>query len=296
MKPNIDNIHQYLTWLFNSILAYLPQLMIALIILVIGWFASKLIRRTVKKLFNKTKLDQAVSLLLTQIIYVSLIIFSILMAISELGISTTPISSAIIGIMVGIGMSLKSSLNLVTSGIIVASSRPFKIGEYVDIGGTSGTIENMNFVYCTLRTSDGREIKMPNSLITSRVITNFSNNEFRRNDFLVGISYDSNLREAKDILQTIIDESDLIIKSEDQAPIIKVNELQESAVSLLVRYWTKRSDFREANWQLVEKTKLLFDQYGIEIPFPQRKIHFSSINDIKLNQNIKKNEAELVCS
>ena len=276
MTPDIDSFNQYLLWLLNSLLTHIPQIIIALVILFAGWFAAKIIRRLVKRLFDRTKLDEAVILLLTQIIYVSFIVFTVLIAITELGISTTPISSAIVGIMVGVGMSLRNSLNLVTSGIIVATSRPFKIGEYVDIGGTAGTIESMTFIYCTMRTTDGREIKIPNSVITSRVITNFTNNEFRRNDFIVGISYDSDLQQAKTILETIINELDLIIKSESQMPIIKVNELADSSVNLLVRYWTKRTDFLEANWQLTEKAKLSFDQNNIEIPFPQRKLHFSS--------------------
>ncbi len=275
MQFNLSSANQYVLWLKDLFLTYLPQLVIAIVVLVVGWFIAKFIKRTVRRILYRTKLDKAVSLFLTQIVYIALIVFVILIAINQLGISTTPITGAIVGMMVGIGMSLKSSVTMITSGVILVSSRPFKIGEFVDIGGTMGTVEDINFIYCTLRTTDGREVKMPNAVITSRIITNYSNNEFRRNDFVIGIGYDSDLKKAKEILQKLVNEDERILKTEEKPFLIKVDTLGDSSVDILVRYWTKRADFLETKWHITEQSKLLFDQNDIEIPFPQRQVHFS---------------------
>ncbi|WP_440616296.1 mechanosensitive ion channel family protein [Cysteiniphilum sp. 6C5] len=276
MEFYTQNINQYFQWIITLILEHLPSIVLALIILIIGLIVARIIRSTTQKLLFKTKLDKAVTMFLMQILHIFLVIFVILIALSEMGISTTPVTAAITALIVGIGMSLRTSANIIVSGIMIVSTRPFKIGEFVDMGGTSGTVEEINFVFCTLRTSDGRQVKVPNSLVTSRIITNFSNNEFRRNDFIIGIGYNSDLQQAKSLLQTLVNNNENIIKEEGKAPIIRVDELADSSVNLLVRYWTKRADFLETKWALTEQTKLCFDEHHIEIPFPQRAMHIEN--------------------
>ncbi len=276
MELHTQNINQYFQWVISLILEHLPSVILALIIFVVGLILAKVIRSTTQKLLFKTKLDKAVTMFLMQVLYIFLVIFVILIALSEMGISTTPLTAAITALIVGIGMSLKTSANIIVSGIMIVSTRPFKIGEFVDMGGTSGTVEEINFVFCTLRTSDGRQVKVPNSLVTSRIITNFSNNEFRRNDFIIGIGYSSDLQQAKSLLQELVNNNENIIKEEGKAPIIRVDELADCSVNLLIRYWTKRADFLETKWKLTEETKLCFDEHNIEIPFPQRSLHIEN--------------------
>ncbi|WP_192482917.1 MULTISPECIES: mechanosensitive ion channel family protein [Cysteiniphilum] len=276
MELHTQNINQYFQWVISLILEHLPSVILAIIIFVVGLILAKVIRSTTQKLLFKTKLDKAVTMFLMQVLYIFLVIFVILIALSEMGISTTPLTAAITALIVGIGMSLKTSANIIVSGIMIVSTRPFKIGEFVDMGGTSGTVEEINFVFCTLRTSDGRQVKVPNSLVTSRIITNFSNNEFRRNDFIIGIGYSSDLQQAKSLLQELVNNNENIIKEEGKAPIIRVDELADCSVNLLIRYWTKRADFLETKWKLTEETKLCFDEHNIEIPFPQRSLHIEN--------------------
>ncbi|WP_395946779.1 mechanosensitive ion channel family protein [Caedibacter taeniospiralis] len=280
MELHIQNLNQYLQWIISLILEHLPNVVLAIIIFIAGLIIAKIVKNSTQKLLLKTKLDKAVTMFLMQILHIFLIIFVILIAISELGISTTPLTAAITALIVGIGMSLRNSANIVVSGIMIVSTRPFKIGEFVDLGGVTGTVESISFVFCTLRTTDGLEVKVPNSLVTSRIITNFSNNEFRRNDFIVGISYDSDLKMAKALLQSLVASHDKIIKDDSKAAIVRVDVLADSSVNLLVRYWTKRADFFETKWALTEQVKLCFDENNIEIPFPQRTL------------NIKANQAE----
>ncbi|WP_116963161.1 mechanosensitive ion channel family protein [Fastidiosibacter lacustris] len=276
MEMSIQNFNQYFQWLLNLILEYLPQIVIAIIILVVGLIAAKIIKNNTQKVLFKTRLDKAVTMFLMQIMHVFLVIFVILIALNTLGISTTPFTAGIAAVLVGIGMSLRTSANIVVSGIMIVSTRPFKIGEFVDLGGTSGTVESISFVFCTLRTTDGREIKVPNSLVTSRIITNFSNNEFRRNDFIIGIGYSSDLLLAKKLLQQLVDQNEKIIKIDDKQPIVRVDALGDNSVNLIVRYWTNRADYFETKWHLNESVKLCFDENNIEIPFPQRTVHIAN--------------------
>lgn len=276
MELHTQNLNQYFQWIVSLILEHLPSIVLALIILVAGLVAAKIVRSSTQRLLLKTKLDKAVTMFLMQILHIFLVIFVMLIALSEMGISTTPLTAAITALLLGIGMSLRPSASIVVSGIMIVSTRPFKIGEFVDMGGTTGTVEAINFVFCTLRTTDGREVKVPNNLVTSRIITNFSNNEFRRNDFIIGIGYSSDLKKAKFLLQELITNNEKIIQTDDKAPIVRVDTLADSSVNLLVRYWTKRADFQETKWAITEQTKLCFDDNDIEIPFPQRSVHIES--------------------
>lgn len=273
MTTNFENAKEYSIWIFSQVLHFLPQLVIAIVILLAGWVLAKIIRNAVEKLLLKTKLEKAVLQFVVHLLHVFLVVVIVIMAIAELGIPTTPLTGSLVAVLIGISMSLKSSLGIVASGIMLISTRAFKVGEFVDIGGTAGTVEDINLIFCTVRTSDGREVKVPNSLVTTKVITNFSNNQYRRNDFTVGIGYNSSIDTAKSLLQELIDKDARILKIDGKLPIIRVDSLGESSVNILVRYWTIRTDFTEARWSLIENTKKTFDQNNISIPFPQRTIH-----------------------
>ena len=172
MEFHIQNIEQYLKWVISLILEHLPSIILAIIIFIFGLIIIKIIKNSTQNLLFKTKLDKTVTMLLMQILHIFLMMFVILIALSEIGISTTPITASITALLVGIGMSLRTSTNIIVSGIMIASTRPFKIGDFISLGEATGTVESINFVFCTLHTTDGQEIKIPNSLVTSCIITN----------------------------------------------------------------------------------------------------------------------------
>lgn len=271
MEFHIQNIEQYLKWVISLILEHLPSIILAIIIFIFGLIIIKIIKNSTQNLLFKTKLDKTVTMLLMQILHIFLMMFVILIALSEIGISTTPITASITALLVGIGMSLRTSTNIIVSGIMIASTRPFKIGDFISLGEATGTVESINFVFCTLHTTDGQEIKIPNSLVTSCIITNFSNSKFRRNDFIIGIVYDSNLKAAKNILEKIIESNEQIIKDDTKMPIIRIDSFADNSINFIIRYWTKSSDFLETKWLLAEKIKLSFDEKNIQLAFPQKK-------------------------
>ncbi len=256
------------------VILHAPSVIIGVLIFGIGWILAAFARNTIIKVSKKTHRGETAAIFLSHVAYVGIMIVVVLTALSQAGIPITPISSMLAGILVGISMSLKSSVGNLSSGIVIALFKPFKIGEFVDMGSdTMGTVESIELFFSKLRTTDGREITVPNNLVMSKPITNFSNNEFRRNDFIIGIGYKDNLQQAKDILQSLVDQDGRILKIEGKLPMIRTNELGANTVNILVRYWTIRADFIETKWSMTEKTKLALDEANINIPYPQRDVH-----------------------
>ena len=255
----MQSLAQYPEWLYLLILTHLPNVALTGLMVLAGMIASKIIKKHTQKLLLKTKLDKAIVLIFSQIGHVLLLVLIFLMALNTLGISTTPITGALVGILIGIGMSLRSSFNTIASGIMLIATRPFKPGEFVDIGGTSGTAESISFIFCTLQTSDGKMVKIPNSMVTSKVITNFTSNPFHRNDIMINITSDSDLLRTKSLLQKLINNEARVLTTIEKQPIVRVNKLTDNTVEILIRYWTKRSDALEIKWRLNEEIKLALD-------------------------------------
>ena len=261
---------------------HVPSILIGIAIFLIGWIVASIIKKSILRVGRKSPSSETAAIFLAHLSYVGIMIVIVLTSLSQMGIPITPISSMLAGILVGISMSLKSSVGNLSSGIVIAMFKPFKVGEFITVGtgssAVSGTVEGIQLFFSKLRTSDGREVSIPNNLFMSREIGNFTNNEYRRNDFIVGIGYNNDLQQAKDILQNIIDSDERILKDVDgKQAIIRTNELGADSVNLLVRYWTKRSDFTEATWTLTEYTKLAFDEAGINIPYQQRDVHIHQV-------------------
>jgi small conductance mechanosensitive channel len=263
---------------------HLPSIIIGIAIFLIGWMIAKVIRKSIIRFGKRSSSSETAAIFLAHLSYVGIMIVIVLTSLSQIGIPITPISFMLAGILVGISMSLKSSVGNLSSGIVIAMFKPFKVGEFITIGtgssSISGTVEGIQLFFSQLRTSDGREISVPNNLIMSRETSNFSNNEYRRNDFIVGIGYHNDLQQAKGILQDLIDSDKRILTNIDgKQAVIRTNELGADSVNILVRYWTKRGDFTETNWVLIEETKLSFDKAGINIPYQQRDVHIHQVSN-----------------
>ena len=149
--------------------------------------------------------------------------------------------------------------------------RPFKVGDFVEAGGTNGSVESVQIFSTILKTPDNKKVIVPNSKITGDSITNFSSMDQRRIDLVFGIGYDDDLKKAKATLEKILSEDDRIL--EDPGPTVAVLELADSSINFVVRPWVKTSDYWAVYFSITENVKLTFDREGISIPFPQRDIH-----------------------
>lgn len=247
------------------------NILFALIILIVGVLVSKWVVSLVGKALGKSRLDSMLIGFLKNILRWVLLLFVFVAALDQLGVDTTSFIAVLGAAGLAVGLALKDSLQNFSSGVMLIIFRPFKAGDYVEAGGTAGVVEEVRIFSTQMRTPDNRAVIVPNGEIYSGVITNVTAKPERRIDLVVGIGYDDDLREAKRILESIVTADERVL--EDPAPLVAVSELGASSVDLLVRPWTKTSDYFATKCDLTEKIKLALDEAGISIPFPQMDIH-----------------------
>ncbi len=265
---DIEKIIDTITLLVTE---YSVKFIMAILILIIGkWLAGK-VSKMVAKLLEKNKIDVTLIKFFDNIIYYTLMIVIIIAAAGQLGINTTSFLTIVGAAGLAIGLALKDSLSNFASGVMLIMFRPFKVGDVVDIAGTFGKVANIALFNTTMNTPDNKRVIVPNSSITSSVITNITANDTRRVDLVIGIGYDDDIKKAKQILTTIIQEEKRAL--EDPKPTIAVLELADSSVNFAVRPWVKTDDYWDVYFDLTEKIKIILDQEGISIPYPQRDVH-----------------------
>lgn len=250
---------------------YGPSLVAAILILVVGLWAAKLVRRLAIKIMDKRQIDPLISSFVATVLNVLLVLFVIIASISKLGVQTASLIAVLGAAGLAVGLALQGSLSNLASGVIIISLRPFKVGDYVEAGSNAGMIENIQLFYTKLRTPDNKEIMVPNSTITSSAIVNYNARSERRCDMVIGVAYDADLDKTRRVIQELLNEDDRVL--EDPAPVIVVGELADSSVNLWVRPWVKTEDLWGFKWDFTETLKKRFDQENIVIPFPQRDIH-----------------------
>lgn len=253
------------------LLGYLLQIVAAIVIFYIGRFVAKGVRRFLDKSLLSRGVDKAVVSFVTSIVYVVILIATALMALSQIGVQTTSFIAILGAAGLAIGLALQGALANFASGILIILFRPFKSGDFIDAGGITGTVDKIEIFQTIMKTPDNKLVIVPNAQVTGSAITNYSAEPIRRVDLLIGISYDADLRKAKQILTDIIKQDARVLA--DPAPVIAVAALADSSVNIHVRPWVNSADYWGVYWDTLEKVKLTFDEQGIGIPFPQMGVH-----------------------
>jgi len=243
----------------------------AILIYVIGRWVAKLVVRNVVKLMKKSNVDESLSKFAGNIINTVLTIFILIASIEQLGVDTTSIMAIFAAAGLAVGLALKDSLSNFSAGVMLIIFKPFKLGDFVNAGGSSGVIEEIQIFNTIMRTGDNQEIIIPNSHIYGGSITNVSARDTRRIDLVIGIGYDDNIGTAKSLIEDIISNNTLILA--EPAPTIMVLELGESSIDIAVRPWVKTGDYWGVRAELLQTIKETFDEKGISIPYPQRDVH-----------------------
>ena len=243
----------------------------ALVIFIIGRLVAKLLRGAFTSVMLRAKVDETLAKFLANILFALLITFVILMALNRLGVDTTSVTAVIAAAGLAVGFALQGSLSNFASGVMLILYRPFKAGDFVEVGGTSGVVEEIMIFHTMLRTHANIQIIVPNSSITSATITNYSAKDTRRIDLVFGCGYGDDLRAVRQFLEETIAADERILA--DPEPTIAVDELGDSSVNFVVRPWVKSSDYGKVRWDLIEKVKLGFDERGFTIPYPTQDIH-----------------------
>lgn len=243
----------------------------AVVILVVGRLMRAFFGRLVERVMEKSGADPILTGFVRNLTRISILVFTVIASLGTLGVETTSMIAVIGAAGLAVGFALQSSLSNIASGIMLVVFKPFKVGNYIKAGGTSGVVEQIRIFSTILKTFDNCKVVVPNSRITSDNIINYSAKETRRIDLEFGVSYKDDLKLTRRVLERIIKEEARILK--EPAPSIGILELGESAVKFFVRPWVKASDYGAVKCDLLEKVKLTFDDEGISIPFPQRDIH-----------------------
>jgi small conductance mechanosensitive channel len=257
----------------SLMIQYVIDFAIAIAIFVIGKWVAKLVSKLVVKLLDHKNIDKAVTSFVGSIVFSLLLFVSIIAAVSHLGFDTTSLVAIIGAAGLAIGLALQGSLSNFASGVLLIVLKPFKSGDFVEVAGTAGVVEEIHIFSTQLRSGDNKTVIIPNSAITGGIITNYSTKPTRRIDLVIGVSYDADLAKTKEILSKIANEHPLVLK--DQAVTIGVSELADSSVNLVLRPWVKSADYWGVHFDLLETIKVELDEAGIEIPYPQMGLHMN---------------------
>ena len=253
---------------------YAIKILAALLIFFIGKWMARMVTTLLTKLLDKKKIDVTLIQFLDSILYYTLLIVVLIAAAGQLGINTTSFLTIVGAAGLAIGLALKDSLSNFASGFMLIIFHPFRVGDFVKAGGASGTVKSIDMFNTTIHTPDNQKVIVPNSKITTDVITNVTANDTRRVDLVIGIGYDDDILKAKSVLKGIIKEEKRIL--ENPATTIAVSELADSSVNFVVRPWVKTTDYWGVYFDLTEKVKITFDKEGISIPYPQQDVHLFS--------------------
>jgi small conductance mechanosensitive channel len=261
----------YLVMLQNYVTEYGVKILGAVAILIIGLWIAKLITKIFHKTLLKKDVDPTLVKFFTALVRVALIVFVVIAAIGQAGIETASFVAVIGAAGLAIGFALQGSLSNFASGVMLIIFRPIKVGDFIEGGGISGSVQEIGIFITTLTSPDNKVIFVPNSKMTSNNIINYSMNTTRRVDLTFGIGYGDDIDKAKRVITDVIDANSKILK--DPAPNVQLHELADSSVNFIVRPWVKTENYWSVYWELTETIKKKFDEQNIEIPFPQRDVH-----------------------
>lgn len=261
----------YWETLLSQFIAFLPKLIFAVVIFIIGIVLAKIIMKIVDKALKKSRIDTTIHSFLKSTIKISMYVIVSIIALSSAGVEMTSIIAIVGAAGLAISLALQNSLSNVAGGFIILFSKPFKKGDYIESNGLSGTVEEISIISTKLLTLDNKVIHIPNGSLSGAVITNYTEEQLRRLDMVFSISYDDDFNQAKEIISRVINNNPLAIKSPE--PFIRMGEHAASSINVITRVWVKSEDYWNLNFDLLEQVKAEFDKNNITIPYNQLQVH-----------------------
>ncbi|HFI3122146.1 TPA: small-conductance mechanosensitive channel MscS [Escherichia coli] len=276
----VDSINGAGSWLVANqalLLSYAVNIVAALAIIIVGLIIARMISNAVNRLMISRKIDATVADFLSALVRYGIIAFTLIAALGRVGVQTASVIAVLGAAGLAVGLALQGSLSNLAAGVLLVMFRPFRAGEYVDLGGVAGTVLSVQIFSTTMRTADGKIIVIPNGKIIAGNIINFSREPARRNEFIIGVAYDSDIDQVKQILTDIIQSEDRILK--DREMTVRLNELGASSINFVVRVWSNSGDLQNVYWDVLERIKREFDAAGISFPYPQMDVNFKRVKE-----------------
>ena len=268
---NTNQVQNYGQKAIDLVIEYAPDLIVAIIVLVVGLFIIKLIVKATNKAMERSEVDISLRKFLNRLFGMLLRVLLLISVASMVGIATTSFVAILGAAGLAVGLALQGGLANFAGGVIILIFKPFKVGDFIDAQGHMGTVSEITIFTTILKTPDNKTVIIPNGALSNGSMVNFSTEPRRRVDMDFGIGYNDDIKKAKDVLKAMVDSDTRVLK--DPAPQIVVGELADSSVNFKVRAWCEASDYWGIYFDMQEKVKQNFDKEGISIPFPQRDVH-----------------------
>lgn len=247
------------------------SILLAAIVAVIGYYIVRFINNMVARILERRNVEPTVQTFLKSFVNITLLILLILTVVSTLGVNTTSLAALLASAGLAVGMALSGNLQNLAGGIILLLFKPYKVGDYIEAQGVSGTVKAIQIFHTILTTPDNKELFIPNGALSSGNITNYSKNDLRRVDMVVSVEYGTDTEKVKQVTRELLRSDSRILK--DPAPFVAVNELGDNGVFFSIRVWVNGSDYWNVFFDTNERIYNEFNKQGIGFPFPQIQIH-----------------------
>jgi small conductance mechanosensitive channel len=247
------------------------NLLAAILIFVIGRWLSKLISVIIAQVMTKAKVERLLVTFVQHMSYFALLAFVIIAALDRVGIKLTAAIAVLGAAALAIAFALQGSLSNFAAGILMVIFKPFKVGDFVEVSGVQGTVQEIQVLTTVINSLDNVRIIIPNAQVTSGTIRNFTANDTRRIDLTIGVSYDDDLKKAKQVIENVLVADKRILKN--PAPTVAVYELGDSSVDFAVRPWVKPTDYWDVYFDITEKLKIAIESNGLTMPFTQYDVN-----------------------
>ena len=247
------------------------RLIAAIAIFFIGRIVVHFVTKGIRKVMESQEVDKILQSFVSNLVYWALMIFVVVAAINQVGVQTSSLIAIVGAAGLAIGLAMQGSLANFAAVVLIVMFRPYRVGDFVEAAGIAGSVLQVGILTTVLKTGDNKQIIVPNAQIMGSIITNYSANDTRRVDLVIGVGYDDDIDKARDTLQALVDADDRILK--DPSCLIAVSELADSSVNFVVRPWVKSVDYSAVNFALTEAIKKRFDKEGISFPYPQQDVH-----------------------
>jgi len=272
----------------SKLIDYLPTLIGAIVLLVVGLWVIKLIVKYLKRLFEKKDYDPTLEKFTVNAASWGLKIILFVLFITQLGVESASLIAAIGAAGLAIGLALQGSLANLAGGVLIIVLKPFKVGDWIEAQGVSGSVVEISLFYTKIDTFGNQRVVIPNGELSNNNITNYSFNKTRKENLSFGISYDDDIKKAKEVLTNMVMEQENILK--DPAPQIIVHSLGDNSVNFSVRYFAELPVFWDLHWYMIEEGKIRLEEAGMTIPYPQRDVYL--YDQTKMKGTVREKEKQ----
>ncbi len=263
--------------LVNLLTAWGLKVIGAIVVLMIGRVIAGWARKLVRRMLEGVKVDPTLVPFLASVAYYLVMAMVVIASLSMAGIPTTSLVAVFGATGLAVALAMQGTLSNISAGVMLLVYRPFKVGDYVEAGGTAGNVSAIGLFYTLLTTHDNIQITVPNSVIYGSTVTNYSANDTRRGDIVVGISYDDDIALAVKTIDDLLSGDARVLR--DPEPVVAVSALGDSSVDILVRYWSKREDYGGLRLDMMRALKEGVEAAGCSFPFPQRDVHLYQVSN-----------------